>query len=223
MEKAVKSRSSFFSFIPKNAAFSFSNPPDNSSKLKHNHGRGFSGPLFSIVPVEERRQTKNGSFGPQEPTSPKVSCIGQIKHKKKLCSKSKRISPPRKAEKKPSFAFRNIFKGAKKSDRKSELEAGEPSIPPSLGNLRKFSSGRNAFADFDWKGGRGGAVAPAHRSYYSDEEIDYSDDEDEVVIPHSAPMAVGGGFASGPHKEVNLWKRRTMAPPKALQLNGKDK
>jgi hypothetical protein len=59
-----------------------------------------------------------------------------------------------------------------------------------------------------------------HRNYYSDEERGESDEEEEeFMIPFSAPMMIGGGVPLQPRKEINLWKRRTMAPPRPLQLN----
>ena len=53
------------------------------------------------------------------------------------------------------------------------------------------------------------------RSGGSDGEFD----EDEGFVAHSAPLTLGGGVvASEPRKEVNLWRRRPMAPPSPLQL-----
>ncbi|MCI72429.1 syringolide-induced protein 14-1-1, partial [Trifolium medium] len=79
-------------------------------------------------------------------------------------------------------------------------------------------------SNFDWKA----VIEP--------EEIDQRDcftdgEEDEILIPFSAPILVGGGAADTtssnvaanlkfkPRNEINLWKRRTMAPPRPLQLN----
>lgn len=63
------------------------------------------------------------------------------------------------------------------------------------------------------------------RDYYSDEDRRDSDCEfeyqEEPIIPFSAPITVGGGggLALQPKKEINLWKRRTMNPPRPLRLN----
>ncbi|KAF8406666.1 hypothetical protein HHK36_008756 [Tetracentron sinense] len=218
-------------FLPRAASsVTFQNPPftpgrekrtENSNKLKANAGKWFSGP---IIPAGAPRKSKNGSFDSQEPTSPKVSCMGQIKHKKKI-HKSKRVSPPQESKpassprkvKKQSSALRSIFGGAKPG-RKSDASAAKPPLPdraPSLSQMKRFASGRDAFTNFEWTA-QGVKVRP---DYYSDEERgDQSDEEDEVLIPFSAPMVVGGRLAVEPRKEVNLWKRRTMAPPRPLQL-----
>ncbi|XP_077220907.1 uncharacterized protein At1g76070-like [Tasmannia lanceolata] len=228
MEKTKKSKSKIFSFLPKTATVSFVNPPYSpglerrQENLKAHAGKGFSGPIISIIPAEARRRTRNGSFDTQEPTSPKVSCMGKVKHKKRIC-KAKFPSPP-KEEKEPkpkpktetkspksSSSFMKIFRAGRKSDVKQE-EEDFPARVPALGQMKQFSSGRNAFADFDWRGGGG-------RNYYSDEEREESDDDDEeFAIPHSAPLAVGGGVTLEPNK-ANLWKRRTMAPPRPLHFS----
>ncbi|XP_077231292.1 uncharacterized protein At1g76070-like [Tasmannia lanceolata] len=228
MEKTKRSKSKIFSFLPKTARVSFSNPSyspgrerrqENLNKFKHNAGKGFSGPIISIIPVEARRKTRNGSFDTQEPTSPKVSCIGQIKHKKRIC-KAKFPSPKQEKVKKekpklsPKFSssFARIFLAGRRSDVKAE-KVDLPARDPTLSQLKQFSSGRSAFADFDWR-------ADGGRNYFSDEERDQSDEEEEEdFIPHSAPLGVGGRVALGPRKEVSIWKRRTMDRPKPLQLD----
>ncbi|KAF8405467.1 hypothetical protein HHK36_010373 [Tetracentron sinense] len=237
MEKSARSKSMILKFLPKAAsAVTFQNPPfspgrdkrtENSNKLKASAGKGFSGPIISIIPAEARRKSKNGSFDAREPTSPKVSCIGQIKQKKKI-HKSKRVSPPQESNPVPSprktkrhpLTIRSIFGGAKPG-RKSDVSAEKPPLAnsaPSLSQMKQFSSGRDAFANFEWKA-QGVTVTSGHRNYYSDEERGEStDEENEIIIPFSAPIMVGGGVALEPRKEVNLWKRRTMAPPRPLQL-----
>ncbi|XP_077246275.1 uncharacterized protein At1g76070-like [Tasmannia lanceolata] len=224
MEKTKRTKSKILSFLPKTATISFANPPpspvrqDNSTKFKPNTGKGFSGPI-SIIPAEARRKTKNGSFDTREPTSPKVSCIGQIKHKKrinkaKLPSTQKEDKDKKKnsksSPKSPSSLIK-IFRIGRKSDATPE-KVDLPDRAPTLSQMKQFSSARNALADFEWKGGGG-------RNYYSDKDREEEDEEEEeFVIPHSAPLGVGGGVALEPRKEINIWKRRTMAPPRPLQL-----
>ncbi|XP_058090888.1 uncharacterized protein At1g76070 [Magnolia sinica] len=240
MEKASRSKSSIFAFLPKTAQFSFSNPPfspssdkrtENLSKLKTHQGRGFSGPIISIIPAEARRKTKNGSFDEQEPTSPKVSCIGQIKHKKKMCKAKCSMpspKPERKPDKKASFKISRILRGsggATKPGRKSDADAhvvAQSALAPSLGQMKRFASGRDTLSDFDWKS-YGGPPADRHREYYSDDDRAGSDDDDDgFIVPHSAPLVMGGPVTFvGPRKEVNLWKRRTMAPPRPLEFKRK--
>ncbi|KAK9164598.1 hypothetical protein Syun_005500 [Stephania yunnanensis] len=243
--KALKGR--IFSFLPKTATVSFQNPPfspgrdkrvtENSSKFFkpcNNGHKSFSGPIISIIPVEARTKSKNG-FGNEEPTSPKVSCIGQIKHKNKICKANSRVNPksqtpqnqkPKQKSKKPSSdpaekvpkrsssSIRNIFRGAitgRKSTNCVEIQGNcEENRGPSLGQMKTFASGRSGLGDFDW------------RKYCSDDENGRSEEEEEekIIIPHSAPLMVGEGrVALEPRKEVNLWKRRTLAPIRTLEIN----
>ena len=263
MEKQGKPKNKILKFLPRAAsavAASFQNPTfspgrDRRSEVntnRHKANRGFSGPIISIIPDEARRKSsKNGGFETQEPTSPKVSCMGQIKHKKQI-KKAKRATPPRPQESKPvtaatmfscsssSFsppelkntnkhasAFMRIFTGAKPPrSNKNGGFADKPDgvVPddievPSLCQMKRFASGRNSLGDFDWTA----QISPVDKDilkYYSDEERGESDEEEEDMrIPFSAPMMVGGGVPLQPRKEINLWKRRTMSPPTPLQLN----
>lgn len=76
-----------------------------------------------------------------------------------------------------------------------------------LGQMKRFTSGRGAFQDFDWR--------DAERRG-SDVDHDY---EDDGFVAFSAPLVLGGGVvASEPRKEVNLWRRRPMSPPTPLEL-----
>ena len=251
MEKPAKSKNVILKYLPKAASainFQNSNPnpfspgrdhkrsSDATNKFKSHGGagRGFSGPMIPMIPVEAPRRSRSGNFDWQEPTSPKVSCMGQIKSKhKKRIQKTKRVpstkdqSKPREMKKQHS-TLQRIFRRSD-SRRKSDASSDDykPPVPeraaPPLGQMRRFSSGRNAFASFDWSA----PVAPLDpdgRNYYSDEErVDFEDEEDEeVIIPFSAPILVGGGAAAAalePRKEINLWKRRPMAPPRPLRLN----
>ncbi|XVE94488.1 hypothetical protein REPUB_Repub02eG0013400 [Reevesia pubescens] len=253
MEKQAKPKNKILKFLPK--AVSFQNHPfspgrekrraDNIGKHKACTGRGFSGPIISIIPDEARRRSRSRSksetFETQEPTSPKISCMGQIKHKKNI-KKAKRVSPPIKVSIKPvsdqssssssgeikkhGSKLRRIFSMAKSAAKKSDIPSSNkttelPERGPTLGQMKRFASGREAFASFDWTA----QIAPVeadHRDYYSDEErrdSDFEEEEEEVIIPFSAPMTVGrGGLPLQPRKEINLWKRRTMNPPGPLQL-----
>uniref|UniRef100_A0A5B6YUQ5 Syringolide-induced protein 14-1-1 n=1 Tax=Davidia involucrata TaxID=16924 RepID=A0A5B6YUQ5_DAVIN len=235
MEKPSKSKNGLLKFLPRAAsAVSFQNHPFSPSrqdKMKTHVGRGFSGPIISMIPAEARRKSKNSSFEAQEPTSPKVSCMGQIKlkHKHKNKTKIKKtkqttVSPPIEAKKKPSTStsIRNMFSGsAKAAARKSDAHK-PPLIPdgtPSLNQMKRFASGRDKFASFDWTAQIAPAIDSDQRNYYSDEERGDSEGEEEVIIPFSAPILLGGIAALEPRKEVNLWKRRTMVQPRPLQLN----
>jgi len=100
---------------------------------------------------------------------------------------------------------------------RKQSDAGDDRAPP-LGHMRRFASGRETFSNFDWKA----QIAPEERDCYSDNDDRVeSDAEDDVVIPFSAPLGAGGAplLSVQPRKEINLWKRRTMAAPRPLQLN----
>lgn len=254
MEKPPRTKSGILSFLPKSAAISFSSHPFSPGREKHKshiNNKAFSGPIISIVPVEARaKTTRNGSFHCQEPTSPKVSCIGQIKHRKKgFKSKSKKLEKLEKEKGGGSSGsiMRRLFSSKKINGRKvgggkmkEEVLNGAPNHgrePPSLGQLRKFSSGREAFSDFDWRFGAGGGPAAAlgrQRGYFSDEEKADNDDDDDddnnnedddidygFSVPRSTSLGgsrVGRMTAFEPKKEISIWKKRTMAPPKPLQV-----
>ncbi|CAJ2675808.1 unnamed protein product [Trifolium pratense] len=203
---------------------------------KTHAAKGFSGPVVTMIPYEARRKPKDGTTTEtQEPTSPKISCMGQIKHHKKKHIVKNNIplprqtdaSTPKDAEVKKS-KFQRIFSHRSRSkskfmERKSDGNSGfvsEGKNAPPMGDMRRFASSREAFSNFDWKA----VIEP--------EEIDQRDcftdgEDDEILIPFSAPILVGGGDTTTsssnlkfkPRNEINLWKRRTMAPPRPLQLN----
>ncbi|XP_009770080.1 uncharacterized protein At1g76070 [Nicotiana tabacum] len=247
MEKPTKSKKNMIlKLLPKAAAAAviFQNPPFSPgrekrlSHLHHNH-KGFSGPI--LIPVEARSRKSNNETT-QEPTSPKVSCIGQIKQRKK-----KMIKTPKPVEKnsvsslvesnkkKSRSSFRNIFqRGGRKSDACNSAENNISSdiqnrVPCNLSQMKKFASGReSSLSNFDWKNVQ---ITPEdHRKCYSDDdrseycdEDEDEDEEEEVIIPFSAPILVGSSrdkpnFPLEPKKEINLWKRRTMTKPNPLQL-----
>lgn len=240
-KQSSKSKYKILRLIPKaaQASVSFQNPPFSpsrdkraegaSQKLKSRLKKTFSGPIMYMIPAEAREKTKN--FETHEPTSPKVSCMGQIKHKNKICRQKKQVCLPKESKpvlhsrpeklskarsaagdelkKKPS-GIKKILSGRRKSD--ASINHGKPPLPdraPSISQMRRFASSRDALADFDWTT----AQIESGRAY-SDEE---SDGEDEAFIPFSAPILMSGVLE--PRKEVNLWRRRTMAQPKPLQLN----
>ncbi|KAL8224225.1 hypothetical protein R6Q57_019700 [Mikania cordata] len=275
-----KTMSKILKFLPRvTSSVSFQNPPIYSPAKdkrlsekthKSNLGIGFSGPMISLVLPETRRKIKNDSTYAlvYEPTSPKVSCMGQVKckHYRKLTgsgagnvtnkptnkflrSKSSYTALVRtsnnkedqekvtkvdpvvvKSEKKSGFRklFRRGAGGSRrKSDATDDVSKTGSSVKkaPSLSAMKRFSSGRDAFMSFDWTT----QVAPLdsdHRNCFAEEERD----GEEVVVPSSAPVTVRnkgvcddfvrvGGLNLEPRKEINLWKRRTMAQPQPLQLH----
>ncbi|CAI9777919.1 unnamed protein product [Fraxinus pennsylvanica] len=241
MEKSQatnKSKNKILGFLPK-AAVSFQDPTFSTGKDKRSDGTnakkgnthlntGSSSPIRS-------GKSKNSNFDTQEPTSPKISCMGQIKHKKKLCKnkyvslpkefepKIKLIGHPSELKKKPSMVLNMFSSTVKPERRKSDASTDhnkKPPLPdraPSISQMKRFASSRDSrtLANFDWKTAQ---IAPEEREYYSE------GGEYDVIIPFSAPIVVarsgsgGGGVAVEPRKEINLWKRRTMAQPKPLVL-----
>lgn len=146
--------------------------------------------------------------------------MGQIKHKKKknqIKKAAKTMSMPTE-EKKQASKFQRMMSfhsgkpkrpAARKQQSDADLESERSPAPP-LGHMRRFASGRETFSNFDWKA----QIAPH-------DDVDRLDDE--IIIPFSAPLTLGGATALNlnvqPRKEINLWKRRTMAPPRPLKLN----
>lgn len=243
---AGKSKFKFLTMIPKAAAsFRFQNPQfspgrdkQRSNQEHKNHmNKGFSGPI-SIVPQEARNKSKNSAneFDTHEPTSPRISCMGQIKNRKRLSKKRTALpqkdlskteestSSPLGKKQSSSGGFLGLFGNAKCA---RKLDAFDPkpkemsNLAPNLGHMRRFASGRESLANFDWTKAQ---IAPGD---YSDDEENRGedDDDDEVIIPFSAPIPRGGGGGEiarrpfEPKKEINLWKRRTMVQPRPLNMD----
>lgn len=231
MDKKSKPKSKIMKLLPRAAsavAVTFHNPPISPSRENRPvAGRGFSGPMkISIIPQEARSKSKNSGFETPEPTSPKVSCIGQIKHKKKLKelvkSSAARVEVSEQKKRHPPSAIKRILTGGKVLGRaKSKVAAapagnrrggGKPPLPeraPGLNQMKRFSSGRGALANFDWTA----QIAPA----------DVEEEEPEGGggrSPVAAEVWIGEEVGPlQPRKEVNIWKRRTVVPPTPLQLN----
>ncbi|PHU21027.1 hypothetical protein BC332_12178 [Capsicum chinense] len=192
-------------FLPKAATATviFQNHPFSPGREKrlhhHNNHKGFSGPIISIIPAEARNRKSNNVTN-QEPTSPKVSCIGQIKQRKNKATKMKKEKATNTKiplEKIPSktksskYNFRNIFQRARKFDVDDNTSIASEVVPnsaPCLGHMRKFASGREGnLSNFDWKNVQ---ITPEdRRKYYSDDDReDYTDgdeeDEEELCLMH---------------------------------------
>ncbi|XP_047977207.1 uncharacterized protein At1g76070-like [Salvia hispanica] len=229
MEKAApnnkKLKNKILKLLPK--AISFSPRRDTRpERPKTHHNKAFSGP---IIPAEARRKLRSFETFTHEPTSPKVTCTGRVKHKGRISEKTKKkqVSVPK--ELKPVSDLPQAVKKAKKKKKKAgmikkflrgerkcvEVEP-EGGSAPSLCHMRKFASSRDTFANFDWA--TAAQIAPEDccdgERAYSDGDYD---DDDECGVPFSAPILSGGELE--PKKEINLWKRRTMAQPRSLELD----
>ncbi|CAN0871899.1 Uncharacterized protein At1g76070 [Linum grandiflorum] len=281
----IKSKT-VFKFLKAASSINFNNPPFSPTREHssdhhrlHNYNGFVSAPI--LPPRGKQRQKKKfaatgespaTSGDVHEPTSPKISCIGQIKHKK--CMLPKQPAPATKAkdgnkkskkmtaastkenqDAKPqspgiwklfgAASFKKLGPSSAPARRKrsnstsavagsrlfvddGEGAAGQP-LPdraPCLSQMRRFASGHgDGLRDFDWTGQIKGVES--NGAYDSDEEEEtggYSDEEMEAKEVFSVPMWVGGGGGDvvrlRPRKEVNLWKRRTIDPPRPLQLVG---
>lgn len=150
MEKLSKMKNKFFKFLPKRPVASVSSyqNPTLSPNASVTTAR-----KVSIIPKEARRKHRSISFSAREPSSPKVSCIGQVKCKKKK-RKAKRVhqSSTKKNDSVTSHENKKILLQSEKALVVEENQELAPSmlIVPTLGTMRKFESGRgNSLSDFD--------------------------------------------------------------------------
>ncbi|KAF8113704.1 hypothetical protein N665_0046s0053 [Sinapis alba] len=192
-----------------------------------NRGFFFSGPMTPLLPsaARARRRTKNAVVF-AEPTSPKVSCIGQIKlAKSSKCPETKnrerkKLKPASSCQGKGNWSkLKRLFSmGSRKPNYTAVSAAREPPpisaveavTAPSLCKMKKFASSRETLAGYDW------TVEIKREESRSDHRRVYSSDDKETMIPCavSTPLTL----CSRQKSEVNLWKRRTMDRPKPLQV-----
>lgn len=103
--------------------------------------------MVSIIPREVRRKRRGESFSAREPTSPKVSCMGQVQGKKKRrARKQKKAQAQSHAQKDPTKIIDSVGEWKKIVHKVLEEKTVEA---PSLNAMKKFSSGRGSFYDFD--------------------------------------------------------------------------
>ncbi|KAK7283434.1 hypothetical protein RIF29_12950 [Crotalaria pallida] len=242
MAKQLKLKNKIMKILPKAAAaVRFQNLPfspnrDHKSRTENTRHKGFSAPIVSIIPHEDTRRkpnnhgsnNNNGNNDYQEPTSPKISCMGQIKHEKKRIKKAKAKDIDQ-VKKHVSTFQKMLFYAAKpKSASSAKLDSNKDvlaeRVVPNMSQMRRFASGRDTLANFEWKD----QVVPEDIDccYESDGEEEEEEEEEEVIIPFSAPIMLNGRCGSGddgvlklkPRNEINLWKRRTMAQPMPLKF-----
>lgn len=161
MEQLLKIKTTILKFITKQpvsiSLVTFQNPTLSPCRSPMTH-------VVSLFPKEARRKQKRGiSFSPKEPTSPKVSCIGQVnRKKKKMKEKEKKLH--REVQQVVSTKKNDSVRGSEtkvmvwisKGSFEGRKEGGEEktsamvgSAPPSLNAMKKFTSGRGSLYDFD--------------------------------------------------------------------------
>eukprot|EP01018_Ginkgo_biloba_P010470 Gb_28793 [translate_table: standard] len=239
--------------------------PDLWSKLRSNACRSsYSGPIISIIPKEAIGKKKGHSFESQEPTSPKVSCIGQVKLKKKqtikkseeACKDQNRHESQQKAKDRsslPAQLAEQEIKSAftpKVSKLKKLLHMGsnnrghgsqslnvhtEEPCYPRLGKLKRFSGGReppalaNLFKDVGFSQDDPSPQRPEYEEDLDDEgnnlgasnQLGDYDDYKPALVAHSGSILTTPLPKPAPKdgpSEINLWKRRSVAPPMDLNL-----
>ncbi|XP_009337115.1 uncharacterized protein At1g76070-like [Pyrus x bretschneideri] len=152
MEKPLKRMGSkiltFLSKAAQPAVITFHSPPPSPRKA--------AGPMIRIFPPESRRKTRSGiTFASKEPTSPKVSCMGQVHGKKKSKSKSNSTGSapvsciPKEVKNKPARVSSKVPKEVALPEEGNENRNrdGAPERVPSLGQMKRFASGRSTLAD----------------------------------------------------------------------------
>ncbi|KAI4327790.1 hypothetical protein L6164_020212 [Bauhinia variegata] len=177
MEKLSKLKGKFFKFLlhqPVASVTFHQNPSVSPSRsVAGTPTRTCRSPIrkVPIFPKEARRKFKKGGFGVREPSSPKVSCMGQVqcknrKHKRVQAETEQRDSASVSGHekiKKEKLQLLWIFKGSGQGQKQCEkaFASQEKGIisatvsatetTPSFGNMKKFASCRGSLSDFDAK------------------------------------------------------------------------
>ncbi|RYR41290.1 hypothetical protein Ahy_A08g037703 [Arachis hypogaea] len=202
MEKQLKLKNRILKILPKASSITvtFQNQPFSPGRWDrqhhhNNHGvKGFSGPIMPMIPHEARSKPKGerNNTDYQEPTSPKISCMGQIKNKKKQHKKVKKAAASATTTKSTSKDIelkkkhvskfqRMLFSARRKSSaslphqddnkNKDAVAVARAERAPHVSQMKKFASGRDAFANFDWK---------SHEQIMDDSTLDYQINQRKV-------------------------------------------
>ncbi|XP_020216170.1 uncharacterized protein At1g76070 [Cajanus cajan] len=152
MEKLFRIKTNFLKFLskqPVDLVVAFQNPTLSPCRSPAH--------LVSIIPKEARRKHRGESFSAREPTSPKVSCMGQVQGKKKRkARKQKRaqVQAQSQAQKSECVGEKNKIllwihkEGRKHNDKVLEEKASGTVEAPTLNTMKKFASGRGSLSDF---------------------------------------------------------------------------
>ncbi|KAK7367246.1 hypothetical protein VNO80_09255 [Phaseolus coccineus] len=150
MEKLSQMKSNLVKFLTKQPAtlvVAFQNPTPSPCRSPAR--------MVSIIPREVRRKRRGESFSAREPTSPKVSCMGQVQGKNKRKARKQKKAQ---AQKDPTKTIDSVGEWKKivlwtqkgsDEGRKHKVLEEKTVEAPSLNAMKKFSSGRGSFYDFD--------------------------------------------------------------------------
>ncbi|KAE9609452.1 hypothetical protein Lalb_Chr08g0246301 [Lupinus albus] len=178
-----------------------------------------------MIPHQTRKKP-NHDNDYQEPTSPKISCMGQIKHEKKRRIKKARTKDIEVKKNVSTFKKMLFYATKPKSASSAKLDNEDVVVKrvPNMSQMKRFASGRDTFANFDWKD----QVVPEEIEIGCCYKSDFLEQEEkDIIIPFSAPILLsgssdrygdGGAIILKPRKEINLWKRRTMEKPRPLRF-----
>ena len=168
----------FMKFLPRQPLASIQKQSPRSPGGSVAGNRSPSRHAVSIIPKEARRKLRSSSFSAREPSSPKVSCMGDVDQLMKRKRKKKKKRKARKQQgcdekdvKKKMLLW--IFKASSGGDHRRQCDQiisqgesggkvlekdraelhthGMINVVPSLGTMKKFASGRGALSDFDHK------------------------------------------------------------------------
>ncbi|KAL8126380.1 uncharacterized protein At1g76070-like [Apium graveolens] len=238
----TKTKNLFLKFLSKAASAPFSPNKEKRSSQKSHTGKGSKAPITSIIPADAlRSRSKNSSFGAREPTSPKISCMGTVKHRKKLCSmlSSKNyVLPPLdqlnlmvmnhnnskvvqsdiegdvKKKKKP-LAMKNMF---------SRVPSGRRKSSDALAKTTDYVSDHRPSASSTLSQMRrfSSSRTSLNNFDWTATQIAPVDNEGQKVkiSTCTVPKVIleCKQVNLEPRRDVNLWKRRPMAQPSPLQI-----
>ncbi|GLJ31765.1 hypothetical protein SUGI_0638980 [Cryptomeria japonica] len=193
--------------------------PGRDYGCRHNRPGGFRCHTY-LIPKEAMEKKDDRGFEPLEPTSPKVSCIGQVKKKKQALEAKQRWrrsqdrprllsqTRPLITRRGPKFSKMKSFFSGKKVTESAFCESPEIDVTncPSLGQMKRFSSGRRC---------------DALENVCRDSQKLTEKCSDEKIDANLSPVMFYSGplINERPKTEINLWKRRSIAPPMALNLS----
>lgn len=155
MGKQQKFKGQVLNFLPKAATpVTFLSPPP--SPIRTNAGKGLSSPRVSLIPKEVRRRARSLSFDAREPTSPKVSCMGQVKNKKKKKKKMMMMDLTKLPDNVLCSCPGAIMRIFKRKQQSGESDVSNKKPPteeqiPSSGPSKQLASGRGVLQKFDLK------------------------------------------------------------------------